>query len=97
MAKDIVTQLNDMQNELAELKKYKKSVQKYLQKSNDFLDEKGEKNEPISSDKNESDFVKKICEFYELESELDKARWIDIMCNDNSKKYWDSKRTPNEA
>ena len=49
----------------------------------------------ISNDNKVSDFEKKITTFYELESELDKTRWIDVMCNDNSKRFWDGKRTPN--
>lgn len=49
----------------------------------------------ISNDKKSSDFEQKVTTFYGLESELDKARWIDVMCNDNSKRFWDSKRTPN--
>jgi hypothetical protein len=92
MAKDIVTQLTEMQAELDELKKYKKSVQKFLQKSNDFLDEK----EPQKSEVKLSDFELKICEFYELKNELDKSRWIDVMCNSTSKNFWMSKHTPNE-
>lgn len=49
----------------------------------------------ISNDKKMSDFEQKVTTFYKLENELDKARWIDVMCNEHSKSFWNSKRTPN--
>lgn len=49
----------------------------------------------ISNDRKVSDFEQKITTFYELESELDRQLYLDTMLNENSKRYWDSKRTPN--
>lgn len=49
----------------------------------------------ISNDKKASDFEQKITTFYELESELDRQLYLDTMLNENSKRYWDGKRTPN--
>ena len=87
MAKNLVTQLEDIQHENDELKKFKKSVQKYLQKSADFLDEK--------QPEKVSDFERKICNFYGLKSEADKQKYLAVMLNDQSKHFWERQTDTN--
>jgi hypothetical protein len=90
MAKNIVSQLTEIQDEVAELRKYKKSVQKYLKKSADFLDKK-QAEKP-------SDFESEICVFYGLGSEAEKKKWLAVMLNDQSRRFWERQSgTPTET
>ena len=94
MAKDIVSQLTEIQDEVTELRKYKKSVQKFLKKSADFLDEK----QPEKDTKIVWDFETKICSFFGLQSEADKKKWMAVMLNDQSKHFWERQSgTPTET
>lgn len=86
-SKNIVKDLQAIQDEIKELRNYKKSVQKYLQKGADFLDEK--QAEKVSS------FEAKICLYYGLKSEAEKQRWLDVMLNDHSKNFWERQTDTN--
>lgn len=86
-SKNIVKDLQAIQDEIKELRDYKKSVQRYLQKSADFMDEK--------TTEKASSFEAKICLYYGLKSEAEKQRWLDVMLNDNSKHFWERQTETN--
>lgn len=39
-----------------------------------------------------TDFRSKIADFYDLKSDEDFANWIEIMLNENSRRYWQNQR-----
>ncbi len=100
MAKDIVKDLQSIQDELKELRSFKKSVQKYIQKGSDFLEEnpkkKASENEAEKLTEKASDFEAKICTYYDLKNEAEKQQWIEVMLNDHSKGFWEKHRQPAE-
>jgi len=84
---NIVKDLQEMQNELKELRSYKKAVQKFIQKGNEFLDEK--QSEKVS------EFEQTIRDFYGLKNERDLANFCSVMLNESSKNFWQSRRETN--
>ncbi len=90
--KSIMTQIEDIQRENAELKKYKKAVQKYLQKSTDFLEKKETQKEPEktpeTADKKALAFAQKITAYYDLKTDAEMDAWMEIMLNERSLHFW---------
>ena len=95
MAKSIETQITEMRQELDQHKKFKKNVQKRLKKLMELMDDIPVKEVGKVVKKtveNPTEFERKICEFYSLETEEQKQEYLRVMLNPTSGGYWANHR-----
>ena len=96
---DITKKIEAMQDELKELKTYKKATQKMLKKLIEYVEENEPKIEQKTSKNDNENFYielgKIVANFYDLHDEKDIEKYVDIMLNDTGKTYWTSRRKTN--
>lgn len=89
-----------MRAELEEYKKYKKTVQKQLKKLLEYAGEIPVKTVEKEIEKivektveKPTEFERKICDYYGLETEEQKEEYLRIMMNPTNRNYWERNRT----
>lgn len=85
-----------MRAELEEYKKYKKTVQKQLKKLLEYAGEIPVKTVEKIVEKTvekPTEFERKICDYYGLETEEQKEEYLRIMMNPTNRNYWERNRT----
>lgn len=87
MPKTITEQIEDLQNENAHLKELEKLFDKAC-KIEFGTSAKSIKKMLKYPAENRSDFELKICSYFQLNSEEDKAAFLSIMCSDSSFRYF---------
>ena len=91
MSKSITEQIENLQKENEHLREYEKLFEKALK----YEFGVGRKiiRKKLSEDAEKgSDFEKKICSFFDLKSEEDKAAFITVMCGDSSLRFFRENR-----
>lgn len=91
MPKTITEQIEDLQNENAHLKELEKLFEKAC-KIEFGTSAKSIKKMLKNPAENCSDFELKICSYFQLNSEEDKAAFLSIMCSDSSFRYFSERR-----
>ena len=96
---DITKKIEAMQDELKDLKTYKKQTQKILKKLIEYVEENEPKIEQKTSKNDNENFYielgKIVANFYDLHDEKDIEKYVDIMLNDTGKTYWTGRRKTN--
>ncbi len=91
MSKTITEQIEDLQNENAHLKELEKLFDRAC-KIEFGTSAKSVKKMLKNPAENRSDFELKICSYFNLNSEEDKAAFLSIMCSDSSLRYFSERR-----
>lgn len=89
--KSIADQLQELQNSADQLKKYQKLFDKACQINFD-MSAKSIKKIIENNDKNCSDFEKKICNYFNLNSTSEKEKFISIICTNNILSFYNSEQ-----
>lgn len=91
MPKTITEQIEDLQNENAHLKELEKLFDRAC-KIEFGTSAKSIKKMLEFSPENDSTFELKICSYFQLNSEIDRAAFLSIMCSDSSLRYFSERR-----
>lgn len=92
MAKDIMAQIEDIQNENRNLKEYQREAQKSIDKLVKLetgLSLKDIENLAQKTAQSSSEFEKKITHYFGLKTEEDKQQFVAVMCNDSSRRFFE--------
>ena len=87
----ITEQIEELQEENARLKEYEKLFEKALK--NEFgFGRKAIKKMLAGDEEKTSEFERKLCTFFGLETAEDKAAFLAVMCSESSLRFFNGKR-----
>lgn len=87
----LTDQIKELQEENEHLKEYEKLFEKAL-KTEFGMGRKTIQKKLAENGEKPSDFERKICAFFGLETSEDKAAFLSVMCNDSSLRFFNAKK-----
>lgn len=86
MPKSITDQIEDLQNENLRLKEFEKLFDKAVKKTFG-IDSRSIRKRLSKGAENTSEFERKICHYFDINTDEEKTAFLEILCNDENLRY----------